>query len=391
MKPLLCVSSRLLAAALLTSRASELSDAELSQIGRKVWINECDGTVAGLTSWNEGEAFASLGIGHFIWYPAGMRGPFEESFPPLARYLAAHAQPVPEWMLGACPWRTREDFVAAQDTRRMEELRGMLAATVPLQAQFIARRMRASLPKMLAAAYPAAAEIRRNFERLEAYRRRHLRADRLRQLQRRRHPRDRALQRRGLGPPPSPRGHARQRRCDREFSEAAKAMLERRVRNSPPARHEERWLPGWEARVDGTRIRTMPEPEIHGAEFRVFALSFPGALDEGARNSTKDFPPKHHLHEALLRGNLPGCPRPPIKPVMADDAPARSGGKADRHDQRQGDDAGRLRRGDERGHRKHAPAWDAPGGVDEIRAAIGKWYDTEINFDEIRRRWWIFT
>jgi len=36
----------------------------------------------------------------------------------------------------------------------------------------------------------------------------------------------------------------------REFSQAAKATLARRVRNAPPERHEERWLPGWDARVE---------------------------------------------------------------------------------------------------------------------------------------------
>ncbi len=36
----------------------------------------------------------------------------------------------------------------------------------------------------------------------------------------------------------------------RGFAESAKAMLARRVRNSPPERHEERWLPGWDARVE---------------------------------------------------------------------------------------------------------------------------------------------
>jgi len=249
MKPLPCVIA-LLAALLLQSQASELSDAQLAQIGRKVWINECDGTVAGLTSWNEGEAFASLGIGHFIWYPAGMRGPFEESFPPLARYLAAHTQPVPEWMLGACPWRTREEFMAAQDTRRMEELRGLLAATVPLQAQFIARRMRESLPKMLAAADPAASEkIRRNFERLQA-----TAAGTFALID--------YVNFKGEGTLETERYNGQgwgllqvldampdNGDAPRAFSEAAKAMLERRVRNSPPARHEERWLPGWEARV----------------------------------------------------------------------------------------------------------------------------------------------
>src|SRR5438552_18973326 len=60
--------------------AIALSHAEALRIGKRIWQNECNGTVAGLTSWNTGEDFASLGIGHFIWYPEGRRGPFEESF-----------------------------------------------------------------------------------------------------------------------------------------------------------------------------------------------------------------------------------------------------------------------------------------------------------------------
>src|SRR5687767_5521069 len=59
----------------LESAAFGLSDSELDRIGRRVWQNECGGRRDGLTSWNVGEDFASLGIGHFIWYPKGMDGP----------------------------------------------------------------------------------------------------------------------------------------------------------------------------------------------------------------------------------------------------------------------------------------------------------------------------
>ena len=34
------------------------------------------GTISGLTSWNVGENFASLGIGHFIWYRKRPARPF---------------------------------------------------------------------------------------------------------------------------------------------------------------------------------------------------------------------------------------------------------------------------------------------------------------------------
>ena len=72
-----------------------LSPAQVDRVGQRIWQNECGGTVAGLTSWNQGEDFASLGIGHFIWYPAGQRGPFEESFPPLVAYLSQQGIPLP--------------------------------------------------------------------------------------------------------------------------------------------------------------------------------------------------------------------------------------------------------------------------------------------------------
>ena len=35
------------------------------------------------------------------------------------------------------------------------------------------------------------------------------------------------------------------------FAEAAKRVLARRVSNSPPARGEQRWLPGWSNRCTG--------------------------------------------------------------------------------------------------------------------------------------------
>mgnify|MGYP000143159683 CR=1 FL=1 len=89
-----------------TSNA-RLSAVQIDRVGRRIWQNECGGTVAGLTSWNVGEDFASLGIGHFIWYPQGQSGPFEESFPPLAAFLAARGHGVPGWMRGSCPWPTK--------------------------------------------------------------------------------------------------------------------------------------------------------------------------------------------------------------------------------------------------------------------------------------------
>src|SRR5229473_6825475 len=125
--------------------AIHLSDAEALRIGKKIWQNECHGTIAGLTSWNEGENFASLGIGHFIWYPKGVRGPFEESFPKLVSFISARGAKLPTLLFVpndlTCPWRTRAEFLAAQNASEMTQLRRFLADTVDLQAEFMVARL----------------------------------------------------------------------------------------------------------------------------------------------------------------------------------------------------------------------------------------------------------
>jgi hypothetical protein len=226
-----------------------LSDAQATAIGRRIWKNECAGTVSGLTSWNKGEAFASLGIGHFIWYPAGGQGPFEESFPKLVRYFESHGVVTPPWMSGPCPWKTRVAFAADANNPRMKLLRGLLADTVPLQARFCALRLEQALPKMLAAAPGSERErIRTNFYRvagepLGMY----ALIDYVNFKGEGTSPTERydgqgwgllqVLEGMGGGAPLT------------AFSKSANQVLTRRVANSPKARHEAQWLPGWRNRV----------------------------------------------------------------------------------------------------------------------------------------------
>ena len=74
--------------------ALALTEAELESIGHRVWQNECGGTREGLTSWNAGENFASLGIGHFIWYPRRRRAArLRRAFRKLLRFLEAQGVP----------------------------------------------------------------------------------------------------------------------------------------------------------------------------------------------------------------------------------------------------------------------------------------------------------
>lgn len=119
-------------------------------VGRRIWKNECDGTVAGLTFWNPGEGFPSLGIGHFIWYPRGREDRFEESFPGLIAFCLEREATVPGWLVENrhCPWPTRAEFLADLRSPRMTELRTFLATTITLQAEFIALRLVNALPRI---------------------------------------------------------------------------------------------------------------------------------------------------------------------------------------------------------------------------------------------------
>lgn len=122
------------------------------RIGIKIWYNECNGKINGLTSWNDGEHFASLGIGHFNWYPTGHNST-SDGFPQLIRYIEKHGVTVPSWIQGdnvpACPWRTRNDFINAKNSPKMKELRRFLLDTIPLQAQFMVHRLATALPKLV--------------------------------------------------------------------------------------------------------------------------------------------------------------------------------------------------------------------------------------------------
>ena len=228
----------------------KLSDKQALEIGKRIWTNECAGTISGLTSWNKSEAFPSLGIAHFIWYPDGKRGPFEESWPGLAKYLDSNGATVDAWMLGACPWKTRASFVADLQGPRLTQLRSLLSKTIALQTRFAAMRLESSLPKMLQAAGPSkSALVRSNFKRVAAQ---PLGFYALMDY----------VNFKGEGVNPTERyngaGWGLLQVLENmnpsvpalpAFAHAADEILTLRVRNSPPARNEAQWLPGWRNRL----------------------------------------------------------------------------------------------------------------------------------------------
>jgi len=121
------------------------------EIARRIWKNECGGTIEGLTSWNDGEEFASLGIGHFIWYPKEKRGPFQEQFPEYLAFAEKSGSYVPKWLKEqeGCPWQTREEFLRDFDSPRMHELRYFLHATLAVQTRFICKKLETILPELV--------------------------------------------------------------------------------------------------------------------------------------------------------------------------------------------------------------------------------------------------
>lgn len=235
----------------------QLSESDAAWIGERIFANECNLKIPCLTSWNAGEDFPSLGIGHFIWYRENQREAFVESFPPLLDFYQQRGVDLPAWISALpnrdSPWQRREDFLAEQDSARMQELRSFLNNTRHIQVEFIIRRMQASLPTLVAAA-DRPQEVEKLFHAVAAsssplgmyalidY-----------------------INFKGDGTSPSERyqgegwgllqvlEHMLETPEDAplmaRFAESARHVLARRIANSPPDRGEERWRVGWNNRI----------------------------------------------------------------------------------------------------------------------------------------------
>ncbi len=218
----------------------------VQELGNRIWKNECAGSVQGLVSWNGGEAFPSLGIGHFIWYPAGVQESFDESFPTFVRYARAKGVQVPAYFDGPAPWRNKAAFLADR-SGRADTMRRWLAAHVDIQTSFIILRSRLALRRMVQQSrtpeavqhrYAALASTTQGMYCLVDY-----------------------VNFKGEGTKTTERyqgegwgllqvleemdGYPAGRAATAEFSRAAAAVLTRRVANSPASRGEKRWLAGW--------------------------------------------------------------------------------------------------------------------------------------------------
>lgn len=236
-------------------QAADLTAGQKAVIGRKIWQNECAGSVDGLTSWNGGEEFPSLGIGHFIWYPAGFKGRFEESWPSFVAFATKSGAKMPAVALERySPWNTKAEFQKDFKGARLSSLRTWLAGNVGLQTDFIIARSRAALPKILAAAPPSEKNrIAANYQKVATTPQGtyalidyvNFKGDGTQVSERYDGYGWGLLQVLGgmkevaAGAPAAV-----------EFAASAKRMLSRRIANSPPARGEKRWEEGWHNRCN---------------------------------------------------------------------------------------------------------------------------------------------
>jgi hypothetical protein len=239
-----------------------LSPYELNVIAEKIYQNETSGNPKNLMFWSTNEDFASLGIGHFIWYPAGEPKRFDETFPSMIDYYVANKVEVPQWLLVArkigAPWRNRVQFEKARNDKEFQQLKYLLLNTKALQTQFFFDRLHASIPEILEHVAPQYRKhIENNYNALVKTRGGlyplidyiNFKGKGIKSTERYNGEGWGLLQvLKNMRPVQSgPFALA-------EFSRSANMVLERRVRNSPPEKNEKKWLKGWKKRTDGYRI-----------------------------------------------------------------------------------------------------------------------------------------
>ena len=248
---------------LLQSKTIQLTTKQANFIAKKVWQNEGAGKDKYLVWWNKGEDFASLGIGHAIWFPKGHTERFREVFPMMIDYMQQRGVKMPLWLNANTdfPWQTKEAFFAAKKakTRQYMELFNFLKSTMTYQAGFMAKRLNGALPQMLSTIddKKKSMQIKKRFNHML-------------------YNKEGNIDERGLyilldytnfkgeGTLKSERYHGQgwglmqvlenldesNSNKYKAFANSAKAMLNRRIGNSPPARGEERWRKGWGVRLD---------------------------------------------------------------------------------------------------------------------------------------------
>ena len=243
------------------TRAPNTELSELYGIGDKIFKNETGGRIDQLTHWNLREDFASMGIGHFTWYPANRKQRYGNTFPGLLDYLKLNGVQLPAWIKKArfegAPWRTRAELMRAKQTPQVKQFSQLLYNTRHLQAKYIMDRAMRAMPKLVKTTPPHLRGLVANNLNAVANSRggRYVLVDYT-------NFKGEGLSRSGgykgqnwglLQVLEEMRPAQTGPQALNEFADASMRVLERRVRNSNPSRNEKKWLPGWRNRTNTYR------------------------------------------------------------------------------------------------------------------------------------------
>ena len=235
--------------------------AELYAIGDKIFKNETGGRIDQLVHWNHREDFASMGIGHFTWYPAGRRARYGNTFPGLLDHLQKNGVKLPYWVQRArfegAPWRNRAELMRAKNTPEVRQFAQLLYETRHLQAKYIMDRAMRAMPRIVNKTPPHLRRLVANNLNAVANSRggRYVLIDYV-------NFKGEGLNRNGgyrgqnwglLQVLEEMRPSQPGPQALNEFADASMRVLERRVRNSDPRRNERKWLPGWKNRTNTYR------------------------------------------------------------------------------------------------------------------------------------------
>jgi hypothetical protein len=259
LKVQLCAGLLLVSNTFYGAEYPSLAPAQVDWIGDQIFNNECDRQPGCLTAWNQGENFPSLGIGHFIWFQAKQEEIFEESFPELLRYFIAEGVKIPTWIDTVnldSPWHNRDAFLADIDSEQMQELRSFLAQHSRQQTRFIINRFDSALDKILdsEASITTRTRLQENFYAVANSSPPHglyalidyvnFKGTGTSEQE--------TYQAQGWGLKQVLLGMATHDHLPpiQAFIQSARDTLQARVNHAPAERNEQRWLSGWNNRLD---------------------------------------------------------------------------------------------------------------------------------------------
>jgi hypothetical protein len=231
-----------------------ITQEEISNIGYKIYKNECGLKAENLTHWNKGEKFASMGIGHFLWFPAGSRQVYTSSFPKLLTFFKQNRIKLPDWLENnyqACPWSNIYSFNRDNNSYKMRSLRKLLQSTMYQQTMFIIYQFNSSIPRIIQAAKANGTEehVKTQLYRVaRSYMGMYVLIDYT-------NFKGTGTNRAGgqwglLQVLENMNGTQTGRIACYDFAKSAAYVLRRRVNNSTNKAQEEKWYPGWMKRLE---------------------------------------------------------------------------------------------------------------------------------------------